>query len=341
MTAGHDDTSTKAIGNGHDGADDCVLPFSVEALDVRGRVVRLGASVDTILRRHGYPDAVARLLGEAAALTVLLGSSLKFEGRFQLQTKTDGPVGMIVVDFEAPDRLRATARFEADAIAALGAGPHKAAELIGQGHLAMTIDQGSAASRYQGVVALEGQSLEEAAHQYFRQSEQIPTQVRLAVAEAFEDGQGRWRAGGLLVQFLPQSIDRARLADLPPGDIPEGRVHLDENGAPEDDAWVEARALVGTVEDHELVDPAVSSERLLYRLFHERGVRVFEAQSVHERCRCSRERVMGMIRSFSPEERREMVADDGRVVITCEFCSRRYDLDPAEVEADLAGTAKQ
>ncbi|MCJ2079575.1 Hsp33 family molecular chaperone [Methylobacterium sp. E-016] len=340
MTAGHDTTPINE-GNGHDGADDCVLPFSVEALDVRGRVVRLGPSVDTILRRHGYPDAVARLLGEAAALTVLLGSSLKFEGRFQLQTKTDGPVGMIVVDFEAPDRLRATARFEAEAIAALGTGPHKAAELIGQGHLAMTIDQGSAASRYQGVVALEGQSLEEAAHQYFRQSEQIPTQVRLAVAEAFEDGQSRWRAGGLLVQFLPQSIDRARLADLPPGDIPEGRVHLDENGTQEDDAWVEARALVGTVEDHELVDPAVSSERLLYRLFHERGVRVFEAQAVHEQCRCSRERVMCMIRSFSPEERREMVADDGRVVITCEFCSRRYDLDPAEVEAEVGGTPKQ
>ena len=340
MTAGHDTTPINA-GNGHDGADDCVLPFAVEALDVRGRVVRLGASVDTILRRHGYPDAVARLLGEAAALTVLLGSSLKFEGRFQLQTKTDGPVGMIVVDFEAPDRLRATARFEADAIAALGAGPHAAAALIGQGHLAMTIDQGSAASRYQGVVALEGQSLEEAAHQYFRQSEQIPTQVRLAVAEAFEDGQGRWRAGGLLVQFLPQSVDRARLADLPPGDIPEGRVHLDPDGTREDDAWVEARALVGTVEDHELVDPAVSSERLLYRLFHERGVRVFEAQTVHEQCRCSRERVMGMIRSFSPEERREMIADDGRVVITCEFCSRRYDLDPAEVEAEVGEAPKQ
>uniref|UniRef100_UPI0035CBC862 Hsp33 family molecular chaperone n=1 Tax=uncultured Methylobacterium sp. TaxID=157278 RepID=UPI0035CBC862 len=328
MTAGRDDTPTRTIGNGHDGADDCVLPFAVEALDVRGRVVRLGPSVDTILRRHGYPDAVARLLGEAAALTVLLGASLKFEGRFQLQTKTDGPVGMIVVDFEAPDRLRATARFEADAIAALGGGPRKAAALIGRGHLAMTIDQGSAASRYQGVVALDGQGLEAAAHQYFRQSEQIPTQVRLAVAEAFEDGRGRWRAGGLLVQFLPQSIDRARLADLPPGDIPEGHRHLDADGAPEDDAWVEARSLIGTVEDHELVDPAVSSERLLYRLFHERGVRVFEPQAVHERCRCSPERVMGMIRSFSGDERREMVTDDGRIAITCEFCSRRYDLDP-------------
>jgi molecular chaperone Hsp33 len=316
------------------GVDDAVLPFAVEALDVRGRIVRLGPSIDTILRRHGYPDSVARLLGEAAALTVLLGASLKFEGRFQLQTKTDGPVEMIVVDFEAPDRLRATARFDAQRIAALGSGPQQDADLIGNGHLAMTIDQGTAASRYQGVVPMEGQSLEEAAHQYFRQSEQIPTVVRLAVAEAVDGGADHWRAGGLIVQFLPQSIDRARLADLPPGDIPEGHAHLGAD-APEDDAWVEARSLAATIEDHELVDPNVSSERLLYRLFHERGVRVFDRQPVHETCRCSRDRVMGMIRSFSPEERRDMVADDGRIVITCEFCSRRYDLDPAEVEAEI------
>ncbi len=318
------------------GADDAVLPFAVEALDVRGRVVRLGPSIDTILRRHGYPDPVARLLGEAAALTVLLGASLKFEGRFQLQTKTDGPVEMIVVDFEAPDRLRATARFDAARVAALGTGPVRDADLVGNGHLAMTIDQGSSASRYQGVVPMEGQSLEEAAHQYFRQSEQIPTVVRLAVAEAVDGGAGHWRAGGLIVQFLPQSIDRARLADLPPGDIPEGHAHLGAD-APEDDAWTEARSLAATIEDHELVDPNVSSERLLYRLFHERGVRVFDRQTVHETCRCSRERVMGMIRSFSPQERKDMVADDGRIVITCEFCSRRYDLDPAEVEAEMNG----
>ncbi|KQP80516.1 Hsp33 family molecular chaperone [Methylobacterium sp. Leaf117] len=319
-----------------EGDDDVVLPFAVEALDVRGRVVRLGPSVDTILRRHGYPDAVARLLGEAAALTVLLGSSLKFEGRFQLQTKTDGPVEMVVVDFEAPDRLRATARFDTARVEALGTGPLQDQDLIGQGHLAMTIDQGPTSSRYQGVVALEGQSLEEAAHQYFRQSEQIPTQVRLAVAEQYAGGSRSYRAGGLLVQFLPQSIDRARLADLPPGDIPEGHVHLDAHGVPEDDAWVEARSLVSTIEDHELVDPEVSAERLLYRLFHERGVRVFEAQGVREQCRCSPERVMGMITSFSPQERRDMIADDGRIGITCEFCSRRYDLDPAAVEAEVA-----
>jgi molecular chaperone Hsp33 len=319
-----------------EGADDVVLPFSVEPLDVRGRVVRLGASIDTILTRHAYPAAVSRVLGEAAALTVLLGSSLKFEGRFQLQTKTDGPIEMIVVDFDAPDRLRATARFDKERVEALGSGMLKTGDLLGSGHLAMTVDQGSDRSRYQGVVALEGQGFEEAAHQYFRQSEQIPTKVRLAVAEQFENGRHTYRAGGLLIQFLPQSPERMRQADLSPGDIPEGHPSNDLSMPSEDDAWTEAKSLIGTVEDHELVDPAVSSERLLYRLFHERGVRVFEGLSVHEECRCSQPRVMSMMRRFSPEDRRDMVGDNGRIGITCEFCSRFYDLDPAEVEAEIA-----
>ena len=311
-------------------ADDVVLPFAVEALDTRGRVVRLGRAIDTILSRHGYPDAVARALGEAAALTVLLGASLKFEGRFQLQTKSDGAIEMIVVDFDAPDRLRATARFDAGKIAALGPGARKTAELLGQGILAMTIDQGSERSRYQGVVALEGQGFEEAAHQYFRQSEQIPTRVRLAVAEEFSAGRRAWRAGGLMVQFLPASPERMRMADLPPGDAPEGAQIMEQQ---EDDAWVEAKLLLGTVEDHELIDPMVPAEELLYRLFHERGVRVFESSPVVEKCRCSREAVTGMLRNFSKSDRRDMVADDGSIVVTCEFCNTRYDFDQAQTQA--------
>lgn len=319
-----------------EGQDDVVLPFAVEPLDVRGRIVRLGASVDAILSRHAYPAPVSRVLGEAAALTVLLGSSLKFEGRFQLQTKTDGPIEMIVVDFDAPDRLRAMARFDKDKLEALGSGNLKTGDLVGSGYLAMTIDQGSERSRYQGVVALDGQDFQEAAHQYFRQSEQIPTQVRLAVAEQYEDGRHTYRAGGLMIQFLPSSPERMRQADLSPGDIPEGHPSNDLVGPTEDDAWVEAKMLMATVEDHELVDPAISSERLLYRLFHERGVRVFDSQHVHEECRCSQTRVMSMMRRFSADDRRHMVGDNGRIGITCEFCSRFYDLDPADVEAEIA-----
>jgi molecular chaperone Hsp33 len=317
-----------------EGIDDLVLPFAVEALDVRGRVIRLGPALDTILARHAYPDPVARVLGEAATLTALLGASLKFQGRFQLQTKTDGPIEMIVVDFDAPDRLRATARFDAEAVAAIEA-PTTAA-LIGSGYLAMTIDQGTDQSRYQGVVALDSMDFEAAAHQYFRQSEQIPTRVRLAVAEQVESGRRVYRSGGLMIQFLPTSPERVRQADFSPGDIPEGHPSLDLAPAAEDDAWIEARTLVDTIEDHELIDPSIASERLLYRLFHERGVRVFEGQHVREACRCSHERIMNMMRRFTREDRRDMVGPNGRIGITCEFCSRFYDLAPEEVEEALA-----
>ncbi|KAA2236658.1 Hsp33 family molecular chaperone [Salinarimonas soli] len=320
---------------GLEGRDDAVLPFAVEALDVRGRVVRLGDALDVLVSRHGYPDAVARVIGEAAALTALLGSSLKFDGRFQLQTKSDGPIELLVVDYDAPDRLRAYARFDPERVAAAADGGRaRSGELLGHGHLALTIDQGPEMSRYQGVVALEGQGLEDVAHQYFRQSEQIPTRVRLAVAEQFGAGGHGYRAGGLMIQFLPTSPERLRQGDLDPGDAPAGH---SVGEVDEDDAWVEARTLVDTVEDHELIDPSVGSERLLYRLFHERGVRVFEAQGLREACRCSRERVMTVMARFSPEDRRDMVGDDGRIGVTCEFCSRSYDFDPAEVEAEVAG----
>ncbi len=309
------------------GQDDLVLPFAVTPLDIRGRVARLGPSVDRILKQHDYPDPVSRLVGEATVLTALLGSALKIEGRFQLQTKTDGAVDMLVVDFDAPDRLRAFARFDAARLAAAGA-KAASAELLGQGHLALTIDQGADMSRYQGVVPLDGQGLEAAAHQYFDQSEQIPTLVRLAVAQNVTGEGSDWRAGGLLAQFLPESEDRRRQVDLHPGDAPEGFVRA----TPEDDGWSEAKALAATAEDHELVDPTLSSERLLYRLFHERGVTVFEPQPLRDACRCSQDRIAGMLRSFSAGERRDMIGPDGRIGVTCEFCGTRRDFDPAEFD---------
>lgn len=327
-------------------ADDLVLPFQVEALDVRGRVVRLGPSIDTIINRHKYPPAVSRLLGEAVALTVLLGTSLKFDGRFQLQTRSDGPVGMIVVDFEMPDKVRACARFDAERVAELGT-QAKSGALLGEGHMALTVDPaGTGMNRYQGVVPLDGSSLEEVAHVYFRQSEQIPTRVRLAVAESWgapnpdHTHTHTWRAGGLLVQFLPQAGERVRQHDLAPGDAPEGAAP----DAPvlDDDAWVEAQSLVETIEDHELIDPTLESERLLYRLFHERGVRVFDALAVEERCRCSPARVRGMLKSFSQEDRRDMVADDGSITVTCDFCSTEYHFRPEEVESiELEGETEE
>ena len=307
------------------GHDDRILPFAVEPLDVRGRVVRLGPAVDHILTQHKYPAPVARLVGEAAALTVLLGSALKHEGRFQLQTKSDGFIDMLVVDFDAPDRIRAFARYDEKRLAEAP----KSGDLLGHGHLAFTIDRGSETSRYQGIVALDGQGLEAAAHQYFRQSEQIPTLVRLAVAENVTGDGASWRAGGLMVQFLPDSPERQRRIDLDPGDAPGGW-KADE---PEpDEAWNEARALAETIEDHELVDPTLSSERLLFRLFHERGVKVFQPQAVRDACRCSREGIDAMLRRFTPQERTDMIGDDGKIGVTCEFCSTHRAFDPKDFD---------
>ncbi|WP_454616326.1 Hsp33 family molecular chaperone [Bradyrhizobium cenepequi] len=307
--------------------DDAVLPFEVDALDLRGRLTRLGPTLDDILHKHDYPPAVGKLLGEAIVLTTLLGSSLKFDGRFILQTRTDGPVSFLIVDFKAPDRLRAYARYDATRLReGLDSGA-----LLGKGHLAMTIDQGPDMSRYQGLVALHGGSLEDAAHEYFLRSEQIPTRVRLAVGEEWRGGDGgkhRWRAGGMLLQFLPKAPERARQADLHPGDAPEGTA---AHEVPEDDAWVEGQSLIGTVEDVELLDPDLSGERLLYRLFHERGVRVFAPLPLRAQCSCSREAVSSMLKSFTAKDRADMVKD-GKVVVTCEFCSSVYEFTPEEAE---------
>ncbi len=304
------------------GSDDIVLPFAAGQLQARGRIVRLGETVDKILRGHKYPDPVSRLLGEAIALGILLGTSLRFEGRFILQTKTDGPVPTIVVDFETPDRVRAWAQFDDAALVEFSAGgANDSALLLGNGHLALTIDHGTRQNRYQGLVPLENASLSDAADLYFSQSEQIPTLVRLAVGEEIDGAARHWRAGGILVQHLPEAGVAVAHRDLSPGDLPAGVAPLPE--FEEADQWVETRALAATIEDHELIDPGLAPEQLLYRLFHENGVRVFEKTGLKAECRCSRESVAAMLQKFSPEERADMVVD-GEIYVDCQFCSSRY-----------------
>ena len=242
--------------------DDLILPFQADQADVVGRLVKLGPTVNTILSRHDYPEPVSRLLGEAVALTALLGASLKSEGKFILQASTDGPVDLLVADYQVPGGLRGYARFSAEQVAALPAG----ARLLGGGHLAMTIDRGVETERYQGVVPLEGESLTEAADTYFRQSEQLPTFIRLAVARHYRPGKGAahpwtWRAGGLLVQKLTREGGRSGAREA----------------AFEEEDWTRAKALAETVEDHELLDPMLPPDRLLYRLFHEEQVRTYRA----------------------------------------------------------------
>ena len=316
--------------------DDAVVPFSVESLDARGRAVQLGAMLDDILGRHDYPEPVARLLAEMIVLTVLLGTSLKFDGKFIAQTQTDGPVDLLVVDFATPSSVRAYARFDAERVAAAeAAGETDPEKLLGNGTMALTVDQGGYSQRYQGIVALEGASLEKVAEGYFRQSEQIPTTVRLAVARIARRGESgfreTWRAGGLIAQFLPEASERMRLPDLPGGDAPEGADDLLDFEP--DDAWTEVKALVDTVHASELADPEVGVARLLFRLFHERGVRVFPPTAVEDDCTCSRERIKEVLSNFSATEIEESV-EDGKIEVTCEFCGESYDFTPEEFVKD-------
>ncbi len=296
-------------------ADDLILPFQAENADVIGRLVKLGPTVDTILSRHAYPDPVSRLLGEAVALTALLGAALKTEGKFILQASADGVVDLLVADYQVPGELRGYARFSADRLAEVENGDE--ASLLGQGHLAMTIDRGLDTDRYQGVVPLEGETLTDAADGYFQQSEQLPTFIRLAVARHFQagvEGEGAWtwRAGGLLVQKLTREGGVASSKDF-------------------EEDWTRAKALAETVEDHELLDPTLPAERLLYRLFHEEQVRVYRAIPLKTYCSCSRERVEDLLQSFSAEDLTDMVVD-GEVWVNCEFCNARYNFDPVVLD---------
>jgi molecular chaperone Hsp33 len=295
--------------------DDLILPFQADQADVFGRLVKLGPVLDTILSRHDYPEPVSRLLGEAVALTALLGAALKFEGKFILQASTDGPVDLLVADYQVPGQLRGYARFSADRVAELEDSDHDLSELLGQGHLAMTIDRGADTERYQGVVPLEGESLTEAADNYFRQSEQLPTFIRLAVAKHYRGGQGgergwTWRAGGLLVQKLTSEGGHGGASDT----------------ALAEEDWMRAKLLAETVEDHELLDPLLPADRLLYRLFHEEQVRAYRAVALETYCSCSRDRVEELLKRFSSEDLKDMVVD-GEVWVTCEFCNSRYRFD--------------
>ena len=305
---------------------DHVIPFAIKPLGVRGRLVRLGAVVDDILSKHDYPDTVSALVAESVALTAMLGTALKFNGKFIVQTKTDGPVSMLVADYVSPGQVRGMAKFDKPRLTSLQTPKEK--ELLGEGYLAMTVDQGQDMERYQGIVPLGQNTLAEAAHTYFLQSEQIPTRLRVAAGPMLSRGEKaqHWRAGAILVQHLPSEGGVSAIPEQM-GDAPEGFV----SGTAEDDNWVKARLLLDTVEDHELLDPTLSSEDLLYRLYHEDGVTVYPAILITRHCTCSRETVESMLRNFPNEDRADM-EKDGTIEVVCEFCSTPYRFKPAELE---------
>ena len=298
--------------------DNAAAPFAVEGAPVRGRVVRLGSAIDEILTRHAYPDAVANLLGEACTLAALVGSNLKFEGRLIVQAQGDGPVAYVVADYDSNGGLRGYCRYDADRVAEAGKGFARpgAKTLLGKGVFVMTLDQGPDTERHQGVTPIEGETFALCAETYFAQSEQTPTRVRLAVGQA-DTGEGlKWRAGGMLIQAVA-------------GDAARGET---------EEAWTRAQAFFETIGEDELLDPSLSSETLLFRLFHEEGVRVFDAKPLHAFCRCSQDRIGALLSQFPAEEREEMVEADGKIRVTCEYCARTYAVTPAEVTALAART---
>jgi molecular chaperone Hsp33 len=311
--------------------DDLVLPFQAERSGIMGRIVRLGPAVHDVLTRHDYPDPVSQALGEGLALTAMLGTTLKEQSKLILQTQTDGPLRLMVVNYESPGQFRGYARFDRDRVAVID--PKNQGQLLGRGHLGLTIDLGRHTEPYQGIVALEGEPLAEAALTYFQRSAQLPTFIRLAVAKHFvaasagRPGYWNWRAGGLLLQHLsPDRGDEFKGAHVAP----------DETPISHDDAWERTRLLAATVEDHELLDPTLAPERLLCRLFHEEGVRVYPSHAMAMKCRCSRDRIERMLRMFSPQDVADMREPDGSISVTCEFCTTTQAFTGEQLAAVLA-----
>ncbi len=289
-------------------SEDYSARFVIEAHPVHGRLVRLGATLDDILKAHDYPEVIANLLGEACVLAVIVGASLKFEGRLILQAQGDGAVRYVVADYDTKGGLRGFCRFDEAELQTLieaNAGGFQslgAQTMLGKGTFVMTLDPADGGQRYQGITPIEGESLSLCAEHYFAQSEQVPTQIKLAVSESDDIDGKHWRAAGAMIQAIAGDATR--------GDTRESFNHI--------------RALFETLGEEELTDYDLPADRLLYRLFHEDGVRLSALKGVFRLCRCSQERVEGLVQSFSEDEQRDMMEADGKVHITCEYCSKTF-----------------
>ncbi len=290
------------------------LVFTIAARHVRGRLVRLGPVLNTIMAAHSYPPVAEKLLAEALVLTVLLGSTLKAEGgQMTLQAQTGGgPVELLVCDYRGGE-LRGYLKFDAERLAEVGPDPTLFA-LFGEGFLAITFDQEASGERYQGIVPLEGSSIGDAAEHYFVQSEQIPSLISLA---ARHDAEAGCVAGGLLLQHLPE------------GEVGRDRLHVRHAHG----EWEHARTIAATLKDEELTDPATSLETLAWRLFHEDEVRVEPGVTVTRGCRCSPEYFAGVLRQFPEVERVDMADATGNIVVDCAFCSRNFPIPLEEIAA--------
>ena len=309
--------------------DDTVLPFQLDASDIRGRVARLNGVLDGVLKQHDYPPVVEALVAEMTVLTALIGQTIKLRWKLSLQVQSNGPVRRIATDYYGPEedgtpaRIRAYASFDADR---LTDGP--AFDQLGEGYFAVLIDQGPDMTPYQGITPLIGGSLSTCAESYFAQSEQLPTRFKLSFGKSTEAGQAEhWRAGGVRVQHMPEASpfvaqtegtgDILQATDLLSGDSSEN--------------WGRVNILLDTAEELELAGPQVSPSDLLLRLFHEEAPRVFDAQPVRFGCTCSEDRVRQSLSIYSARDIATMTTDEGIVTADCQFCGAHYELDPKTV----------
>jgi molecular chaperone Hsp33 len=284
---------------------DRVLRFSIPQRNARGRAVRLGPVLDDILAAHQYPYPIRILLAEALVLTALLGALLKDgDGQLTFQAQTQsGVVDLLVCDYRNGE-LRGYVRHDAERLVELGPNPSLYA-LFGQGYLAITFDLATTGQRYQGIVPLEGDSLAAACQSYFAQSEQVPTLIRVSVA----DGAAGCIGGGLLIQHLAEGEEgRERL-----------HVQLDH---PE---WEHISVLAGSIRPEEQVDEALSLEAVVWRLFHDEGeVLVEQGAPISKGCRCSAAHYESVLTKFAEADRAEMRNADGLIVVDCAFCSKEF-----------------
>lgn len=296
--------------------DDYILPFKIEALQIRGRLVRLGSVADTIIHKHAYPQPISELLGESLALTATLAGALKYEGVFTLQTKTDGAVKFLVSDLTSQGHMRGYCEFNQDALQQMIAEKDVSLpRLMGSGYLSFTVDQGENIERYQGIVELTGRKLVDCVHHYFEQSEQLQAGLKVGAGEVPKLGASRkhWRAGAIMLQRLPL----------------EGGAKLQLDAEEQDDGWRRLMYLLGTCTTEELIDPYLTPQQLLLRLFHEDGVRVYREMPLVHQCRCSRSRIYNVLQSLSDEDLQDMQID-GKIIVTCQFCNSQYSFTPEE-----------
>ncbi len=286
---------------------DFAASFQIEGRAVRGRTVRMGAgSITPILARHDYPAHLASLLGEAVVLAALVGASLKFEGRILVQAEADdGVVRMLVGEYSTRGGVRGYARYDSEAWETLdrvnkGKAPH-IPQLFGRtGRLGLILIQDNPNIQpYQGIVPLTRGTLAQCAEDYFAMSEQVPTRVRLSVEET---ASGDWVAGGMMIQ----------------------RVAGDETRGDTEEDWREAEALFATLTAGELADPTLPASELLYRLFHEQGVRLEDGVAVTDHCTCNEERLVQTLRQMPDAALHDLVEADGTLAIDCQFCARHY-----------------